>query len=234
MQTTLIPIPTTPGDTSTVQQVRDWLGVTVTGRTAVHCPCCRQLVRNDRKGITRWMAYALADVCDYFTKHPEESAVHLGSFLKGLRGSRDHCAALLRHWGLIDPVEAPAGSSRLLKGSRGLSGWYRVTPHGWNFLRGHIKVRKDIVKQYDGTFEIDYESDLVSFDEVTTLELATNESNQVVSGETRPAPKYEMVTTSLGFTVRPVDATDKRRWHFGLSTDADHCLAMLNAGVHLD
>lgn len=145
------------------------------------CPLCKHRVRNDTKSINRWMAFALRYVYDEAKKGRD--IVHLGDLLKGTPGSRGHDAALLRHWGLIIPVERPEDADTKLKGSRGLSGFYRLTKLGFDFVEGRERVPKNVVKLF-GLDEILTDGPLISFEDALDSSLETNHEGVVTSGET--------------------------------------------------
>jgi hypothetical protein len=170
-------------DTMTVAAARLALVEQVqTDDSNTHCPLCKHRVRNDTKGLNRWMAAALRIVYDASFK---QQVVHLGDLLKGTDGSRGHDAALLRHWKLIEPVARPEDASPKLKGSRGLSGFYKLTPLGAEFVQGTAKVPKNIVRLF-GIDEYLMDGPFISYADACESVLTTTADGIVPNGSTVP------------------------------------------------
>lgn len=147
------------------------------------CPLCNHRVRNDTKGLNRWMAAALLQMYEYFNDHPNADSVHLGDLVKGTDGGRGHDAALLRHWGLIIPVERPVDADKKLKGSRGLSGFYRITLLGRNFIEGKAVVPKNVIRIF-GTDELIEGGPQITFEDAQKATLTTSAKGIIPNGET--------------------------------------------------
>lgn len=147
------------------------------------CPCCGSLLRNDRKGMTRWMALGLLDIYRHFRRNQGEVTVHAATLLANRPGARDHGIALLRHWGLLQSVSRPGDAQDRQKGSRGLSGFYALTDNGRAFVEGKLKLPKNIVKDfYESTWRM--EGPLIGISEALHAKLVVNENEIVLDGST--------------------------------------------------
>lgn len=97
------------------------------------CPCCHTTKRAYKRPLSTSMLQALCIIRDY-TRASPQVAFHLESVLKSaacsaaIRGD----AAKLRYWGLIKRT------------SKGL-GYYRLTDHAVQFLKGEVKVPTHII-----------------------------------------------------------------------------------------
>jgi len=130
------------------------------------------------------MAAALKSIYDYTQASPNKPAVHLGRLVKGNDGSRGHNGSLLRHWGLILPVERPDYALSSEKGSRGLSGFYTITTLGKGFVEGSVQVYNRIERIF-GEENADYDvcGYPITFAEASKATLVTVD-NIVVNGTT--------------------------------------------------
>lgn len=148
----------------------------------VTCPHCGHVYREDRKSINQWMAKAIRALAHL----PQGTIIHAATFLRTTcpDGARGHDYALLRHWGLLAPLPRPADAPREHKGSRGLSGYYRVTDLGREFAYGRVKVPSTIVREPGATsYVVDPECDDISIYDALRANLLTVD-NQIADGTT--------------------------------------------------
>lgn len=145
------------------------------------CAECGRILRDDKKGITRWMAMALHAFYVQDKNYPNVPA-HASTLTRNTEANRDHGVALLRHWRLLQPVEKPKNASKGQSGSRGLSGFYIITQQGRNFVEGLIQIPKNVVKPIEGEWSM--QGRLVSFQEVLEESRLKVKQGIVVNGET--------------------------------------------------
>lgn len=109
---------------STIQEGKEWLRSQI--RIGAPCPLCNQHAKMYRRKINSGMAHSLIRM--YRT-------AGTGWIHVKLIGAQSREEGKLAYWGL---VEEQAGSG--IHGGR--AGYWRVTPQGVSFLRGHCKVPK--------------------------------------------------------------------------------------------
>lgn len=103
----------------------------------VRCPCCRQWAQRYRRRLSATIARHLVALAR------AEAAAGVGSFIDWQQASiacgrspGDYTKA--RYWGLVerlDAVDQVAPSA----------GWWRLTPRGWAFLAGDLRVNRSAV-----------------------------------------------------------------------------------------
>ena len=118
---------------ATLDEIRDFLRKNWSEGT--HCPACKQSVKLYKRSLTSSMAYGLillskADVED------AEGWIHIEDYFKSLdipSSIRGDISKLV-YWGLLEKYEGKRddGSNR--------NGKYRVTPKGYDFVRGKLEV----------------------------------------------------------------------------------------------
>lgn len=148
--------------------------------TAYTCPMCGHKHREDRKTINRWMALALQSL-----EQAGPGIIHAASYLQQHcpDGARGHDYALLRHWGLLAPTTRPASAEKGQKGSRGLSGFYVVTPMGKLFAQGKANVHGTIVRPVGSArYSVDNMSPRVNINDALRTRLKANSDEQVIDG----------------------------------------------------
>lgn len=119
----------------TLTQAQAWLRNRV--NEGERCPCCNQFAKVYRRKINSGMARALVAMYRY----AGTDWLHKPTALSGL-GAAARDESLLRYWSLIEEATEPRDDG-------GRAGWWRVTPHGEQFLLGHATVPK-YVFVYDG------------------------------------------------------------------------------------
>lgn len=98
------------------------------------CPCCGQFVKLYRRKITSGMALGLIALYRHQQTVGWDEWCHIPTLMNDACPS--NMGALLRFWTLIEPQggEREDGSSR--------TGFYRITAHGFRFVRGEVRVPK--------------------------------------------------------------------------------------------
>jgi hypothetical protein len=183
----------TYSDEMTLEQARRRLREQVAvDDSKTHCPCCGLRVRDDKKGITRWMAEALIRMAAHVEASQDNGSpvlvVHLATLLAGTPAVRDHGYALLRHWNFIREEPRPLNAGDEQKGSRGLTGWYSITQRGWDVLCG-ATFPKNIVRKF-GTKTWTLEGPQITLVEALKSEVLTDDKNKVIDGTTVCGAKY--------------------------------------------
>jgi hypothetical protein len=130
----------------------------------VTCPCCHQLAKAYRRTLNRTIVvpllYAGRAAKLFRTTTPEYAlTTKLWDFPRMLRreGELSGDYGKLKHWGLTIPSEDAEGKARPR------AGLWQITPAGWEFMAGRLRVLK-YVHLYDGKL-IRRSGDLVSFRE---------------------------------------------------------------------
>jgi len=114
------------------------------GNGEFQCACCGTIFRRDAKNLNRHMARGLQEAKASMLRKGRDE-FHTTELHFGRRG---HDISLLRHWGLLEPLEKrPAWAQPWHRGSRGLTSFYRITPLGEQFLLGNVKVPSRIVRE---------------------------------------------------------------------------------------
>jgi hypothetical protein len=171
---------------TTIAEARELLKKIAAQVEGGQCPCCNHRVRDDKKSLNKWMVTALAELCRYFDENPTAKSVHAASLLEGTPGAKNHDVATLRWWGLIREEEGPEDSTAC--GSRGLSGWWSVTPLGRSFRDGEMKVTKNVIRKF-GEPGYTPVGRLISFEEALRARLRVGFNNIVLDGTTVVGPE---------------------------------------------
>lgn len=103
----------------------------------VECPCCGQFAKVYRRKLASTMARSLVVVFWHQHEHPEAEWVDLTALLlANSMIAANTNAALLKHWGLLEPKGGVRedGSKRV--------GLHRITDLGRRFVRAEVRVFK--------------------------------------------------------------------------------------------
>ena len=160
------------------------------------CPLCDKRARNDSKGMTCWQAKAMFRIAGKVSRsgnvHSPKDGVfghvfHLATLTGATTGdtdaSRDHGASGLRHWGfIIEEKNRPISAPDEQVGSRGLSGFYRMSKSGWDAIDG-AAFHKNIFKKFRSNEWVLY-GPLVTLRSVLRAKVNTDENNQIINGDT--------------------------------------------------
>ena len=136
----------------------------------MNCPHCNQNNDPAHKSLNLTLLRPLRALVEHSLAAPaNQQEIHLGSFVArmirddGSRWVRDNSIASLRLWGLLEEVPKPSWFTGKAKGSRGHTGWWKVTDKAFDFFDGKITLPKKCVWMKGHPDDLVFEGDQITF-----------------------------------------------------------------------